>query len=116
MTSLDPHYEIPLQEGLWQAFQRHPDLLIPKTVNAISQKSKTRERIDLPAINKENYAIERANDRLQDLEQSKIQALRAEETVPVKEVLDKLRWASVGIKYHVSNPCLQLSLLCLILA
>lgn len=97
MTSLDPHYDLPLTQGLWQAASLDPNKPIAKTDNTIGQDSLVRTKIDLKPITKDNFASERAEERAKDVQVKKIK----NDTVPLSEVWDKLRWASVGLKYHV---------------
>ena len=101
MTSLDPHYDLPLNEGLWQASARDPTIQIAKIDNTIGQDVKVREKVDLAPITKENLSSERAEQRADG--KAKVSTMKKidHDTVPLQEAMDKLRWASIGLKYHV---------------
>lgn len=101
MTSLDPHYDLPLNAGLWQASARDPTMQIAKIDNTIGQDVKVREKVDLAPITKENLSSERAEERTEGKVKLSTAKKVGEGTVPLHEVLDKLRWASIGLKYHV---------------
>lgn len=106
MTSLDPHYDLPLHQGLWKAFESDPHQPIPKLFNTIGQDSTVRSRVDLPAITKENLNVERAEERHKDMQKKEKEVV--DDSLPMNEVLDKLRWASIGLKYHVCPSFHQL--------
>jgi hypothetical protein len=103
-TSLDPHYAIPAEEGLWQCYVRDSEGPIPRKPPKRESIIK-RTTVDLLPITPDNFDVERASERRQDVKQlsDPEEGLEAEQSLPVHAVLDKLRWCSIGLAYHVSK-------------
>jgi hypothetical protein len=64
-----------------------------------------RTTVDLLPITPDNFDVERASERRQDVKQltDPEERLEAEQSLPVHAVLDKLRWCSIGLAYHVDD-------------
>lgn len=100
-TSLDPHYSLP-PDGIWKAFRQDASSSIPKRSSTSGQSGQRREPCNLRAINAQNFGIERSQQRESDLESSRQSPIKdCEQRERVCDVLGRLRWASVGMAYHV---------------
>lgn len=108
-TSLDVQYKIP-PEGLWQAFHQDPSSSIlkkktpkPAGVTAAGADSgQRRAPCNLRPIDEKNFSSERAQERDFALGNDAEDHRDWTDTRSAAEVLDKLRWASIGMAYHVS--------------